>query len=60
VIWSEGWSKESEIKVATAELEPILQILDKNKDQMIQGAVYLHNQAASAFKESPASFMNFI
>jgi hypothetical protein len=46
--------------VAKQELEPCLQQLGKQADEIINGAVYLHNQVGSQFLVSPQKFINLI
>jgi dynein heavy chain 2 len=60
ILWNEGLSKESLQAVARAELEQSMAHLGKSADQIIGGAVYLHNQSTQDFGVSPQHFINFI
>lgn len=60
MVWNEGWSKESLKQVSVAMLEPVMNILDKKADDMINGALFLYSHVADTSSASPQSFVNFI
>lgn len=60
ILWNETYSKESLFNVAKQELEPCLQQLGKSADEIINGAVFLHNSIGSQFLVSPQKFLNLI
>ena len=60
VVWNEGWSKESLKQVASAMLDPVINIIGQKADEMINGALFLYQSMNDQYTVSPQSFVSFI
>ena len=60
VVWNEGWSKESLKQVSMNMLDSVMNILGQKAEEMVNGALYLHNSMSDTFTVSPQSYVNFI
>ena len=60
MVWNEGFSKESLKQISASMLEPVMSIIEKRADEMINTAIFLFTHVSDSFTVSPQSFVNFI